>query len=145
MIKERFAIHAAISLLLLKGNEILLIRRYNTGWEDGKYSLMGGHIEENETLAETTIREAKEEIGITLGPNDIKVVHTIHTSINKENYIDFFLLGTKWAGEPTIKEKDKIDDIQWFPLDNLPDNMPRVIRQGIDNYLRKETFSAFKE
>ena len=144
MAKGRFSIRATISLLLIKDKEILLIRRFNTGWEDGRYSLMGGHLEEDETLAETTIREAKEEIGITLDPENLKVVNTMHTSTNKRNYIDFFLVATKWKGKPVIKEKDKMDDIRWFPLNDLPGNMPQLIRNGIDNYIRNETFSEYK-
>jgi len=66
MIKERYKITPASYLVLIEDNKILLQRRFNTGYEDGKYSLVAGHVDEGETFTEAIIREVKEEAGITL-------------------------------------------------------------------------------
>ena len=50
----------AVNLLFLKDNKVCLMRRYNTGWNDGMYALMGGHVEDGENPINTAIREAKE-------------------------------------------------------------------------------------
>ena len=142
MPETRSVFNAAVSLLLIRGNNILLTRRSNTGWADGKYALVGGHIEDNETVFDTSVREAEEEIGIIIDPKSLKVVHTMHDS--KYNYIVFYLLATQWKGEPIVKEKEKIDDIRWFPLNNLPKNIPGQNKQGLNEYIRKEQFSEFK-
>ena len=71
-------ITAAAFLLLLRGNEVLLIRRYNTGFADGYYSLPAGHVEANENYTNCLLREAKEEIGIQLDPKNIMPVHIQH-------------------------------------------------------------------
>jgi|SRR3989338_1109026 len=142
MSQQRFVFNAAVSLLIIKAGKVLLTRRSNTGWEDGKYALVGGHIEDNETVFDTAVREAEEEVGITLNLKYLKVVHTMHDS--KYNYIGFFLIATKWKGKPIIKENDKIDDISWFPLNHLPSNIPAQNMQGLNGYLRKIQFSEFK-
>jgi len=47
---ERFSTRVAIHLFLMQGDEVLLIRRYNTGYEDGNYSVIAGHIDGGETV-----------------------------------------------------------------------------------------------
>ena len=90
MSQQRFVFNAAVSLLIIKAGKVLLTRRSNTGWEDGKYALVGGHIEDNETVFDTAVREAEEEVGITLNLKYLKVVHTMHDS--KYNYIGFVVI-----------------------------------------------------
>ena len=46
---ERFKVITAVHLILIENNKILLQRRYNTGYEDGNYSVVAGHVEENES------------------------------------------------------------------------------------------------
>ncbi len=49
--KERHAIVCAAHLLLRREGEVLLARRFNTGWEDGNYSVPAGHVDENEPIS----------------------------------------------------------------------------------------------
>ena len=64
MAKERHKLIPSVYLVLIKNNKILLLRRFNTGFMDGYYSLPAGHVESNETLTSAMVREAKEEIGM---------------------------------------------------------------------------------
>jgi len=97
MTKERFKTRVAAYLILKKDNQILLHLRNNTGFADGYYSLVAGHLDGNETAIQAIIREAKEEANIILHPNDLKVVHVMHRTKEIE-YIDFFIECTKWSG-----------------------------------------------
>lgn len=142
--KERFRPFVATHLLLVRDGEVLLQRRFQTGWQDGNYRVIAGHIDGNETIRHAMIREAKEEGGIYIAPEDLRVVHIMHRMAeNKKEYIDFFLTTEKWEGEPRIMETDKCDDLQWFPLAALPENMVPYVRSGLEQYLKKEPFSEF--
>lgn len=134
MTKIRHLNVPASYLALIKENKILLLRRFNTGYEDGNYSLVAGHVDPGETFTQCMIREAKEEAGILLKPDDLKVVHVMHrdsgTAVNNER-VDVFFTAKNWDWEIENKEPNKCDDISWFDLDNLPANIIPYIKQAI--------------
>ena len=136
-----FLVPVSVHLLLVRQGRILLLRRYNTGYEDGNYSVVAAHIEGGEELKTAMIREAREEAGIEISPSDLDVVGLIHSVTDRE-YFHFFLKASDWMGEVTNMEPDKCDDLSWFDINDLPDNTIPYIRQGIENYRRGEWFAS---
>lgn len=129
-------------LILIKGQKILLGRRLNTGYEDGKYGLPAGHIEEHETITQGTTREIGEEIGIMVSPKDLFLSHVMHRKGDDER-MDFFFTARRWRGEIKNAEPEKCDDLRWFPLDALPKNIIPYVRAAIKNYTKKQFYSEF--
>lgn len=144
MSMDRFLVRSAAYLMLIKENKILLLRRFNTGWMDGKYSFIAGHLDGDETVTQAIIREASEEARIKVDGDDLRVVHVMHRkSADKLEYIDFFLVADNWEGIPEIGERDKCDAMEWHPLDDLPkDTLPYVV-EAINNYKNGILFSEF--
>lgn len=127
-------------LILLKDNQVLLMRRQNTGYEDNNYCFIAGHVEPNETFTEAAIREGKEEVGVILKPEDVKVVHVMHRkSHDGSERVNVFFLAQKWEGEPKNLEPEKCDDLAWFALGNLPQNTIPYISLVL-KYMRKKVF-----
>ena len=62
----------AAYLLLVRDGQILLLRRYNTGHEDGNYGVIAGHMERDERVTTALIREGPEEAGIQLAETDLQ-------------------------------------------------------------------------
>lgn len=121
-------------LVLLKKNQVLLQRRFQTGWMDGFYSLPAGHTEPGEPFTTTLHREVKEEIGITLAPTTTKISHILHRSVSADyQIVDVFFTCTNWEGEPSICEPEKCDDLTWFPLEQLPENTIPYIKTALQN------------
>jgi mutator protein MutT len=140
--RDRFKMIIAGYLLLIKDGKILLGRRYNTGYEDGKYSLPAGHIEEHETVMQGTAREIEEEIGIKVKPNDLVLVHVMHRRADDER-IDLFFTAKRWRGMPMNKEPHKCDELQWFMIKKLPTNVIPYIAEAIENHLKRKFYSEF--
>jgi ADP-ribose pyrophosphatase YjhB (NUDIX family) len=127
---ERFKLVPEAHLLLLQNDRILLLRRRNTGYEDGKFSVVAGHMEDGETAREAICREAREEAGIELAPDDLEFAHVVHRA-DRGQRVGFFFSAVRWRGEPRNMEPHKADDFRWFPLDALPDGMVPYVRRAI--------------
>ena len=98
ILEQRNKITTTALLLLTKDNKILLTRRYNTGYEDEKYSLPGGHVEKGEEVRNAAIREAYEELGIKIAKEDLEVKKVFIRKVKDDAYIDFILKCSKWQG-----------------------------------------------
>lgn len=129
-------------LLLIRKGKILLSRRFRTGYEDGKYSVPAGHIENNETLTSGTCREIREEIGISLKPSDLKLIHVMHRK-HFDIRMDFFFITDKKGLQPKNIEPHKSDDVAWFPVGKLPGNTIPYIRAAVENYRKNIFYSEF--
>jgi len=142
MRKEHFKFVSAVHLFLVRDDKILLLRRFNTRYEDGNYSVPAGHIDGEETATRAMIREAKEEAGIDINEKQLRMVHVMHRK-SKEERIDFFFEATGWQGKPKIMETNKCDDLKWFPINQLPQNVIPYVKSGIENYRDQILFSEF--
>ena len=140
---ERYKPYAAVLTFLVKDNSILLIRRFNTGWADGSYTVPSGHVDADESVTVAAAREAKEEIGVTILPKDLQFAHVMHRKNSESNreYVDFFFSANTWLGEPVNNEPNKCDDLKWFLLGELPDNIVPFVRDAITAYRNKIHFS----
>ncbi len=132
MSKDRFKFIAAVYLMLIKDGKILMLRRFNTGYEDGNYSLVAGHVDEGESFREAAVREAKEEAGIEIELEDVDVAHIMHRVAFGR--ISIFLTAKKWQGEIKNMEPEKCDDLSWFDINKLPENTIPYIKKAIENY-----------
>lgn len=121
-------------LILEREGKILLMRRFQTGYQDGNYGLPAGHVDEGEYPAETMVREAKEEIGINLAPEDLVCVHVAYELPHDAtgNRVDFYFAAKNWSGEPVIIEPHKCDALRWASLEELPENVIPKVRLALE-------------
>lgn len=141
--KERFRPYAAVYLLLIKDGQVLLLRRFNTGYQDGNYSLIAGHLDGGETTKQCIIREAREEAGVMVNPKDLEVVHVMHRFAPDREYFDIYLRAEKWTGDITNKEPDKCDELKWYNMDDLPDNILPEVKLALENINKNVHYGEF--
>jgi 8-oxo-dGTP diphosphatase len=137
---DRFHLIAAVFILLAKDDKVFLIKRANTGWEDGKWSIMGGHLDGNETAVHAAIREANEEAGVVIKPEELQFFNVAHIITNSER-IHLSFVSYKWDGEPKNNEPDKASEVGWFSMDNLPDRLTDISRETLDWFKNKTVYA----
>lgn len=142
MEKDRFKMPVAAHLFLMRGNEILLMLRKNSSF-DGMYGVPAGHLDGGEGVASAMIREAKEEIGIDIEKEDLRLATVSHSNANDKEYIQFFFFCDKWNGELKNMEPEKCGGIDFFPINDLPTNIVPYIKRSIECALNKEAYFEF--
>lgn len=139
----RMTFPVAVHLFLMKDNKILLLKRFNTGYEDGNYSVIAGHIDGGEDVYTAMIREAKEEADIDISTENLDIVQVMHRKKMSEERIDYFFKCVEWSGKVEIMEPDKCDELKWIEIDNLPNNTIDYIQAAIKNYKENILFSVY--
>ncbi len=143
MKSEKYKLIVAVYLLFRKEDKILLLRRANTGYADGQYGLVAGHLDAGESLRQAAVREAKEESGVDIDEKNLILKTTMHRKKEEDERVGFFYEPTHWSGELRNIELDKCDDLRWFPLNELPENVIPYIRQAIECYKNGIIYSEF--
>jgi mutator protein MutT len=131
-----------VHLFFLREGQILLARRFNTGYADGQYSVPAGHLEGGETVMAAAAREAEEEVGIKL-ERDHMTFSTVMHRMEEEERVDFFVYVHQWQGEPFNAEPHKCDDLRWVDVDQLPENIVPYVRQALGNHMAGIPFDEF--
>lgn len=121
---------------------MLLLRRFGTGYQDGKFSVVAGHLDGGEEVRSAARREAREEIGVDLNPEGLEVVGVMHR-LSDDERVDFFLVARSWSGEIINREPHKCDRLAWYSVDALPDNVIPYVRRALENYRRGVCFDSF--
>ena len=144
-----------VHLLFFRENQVLLLRRFNTGFEDGNYSVPAGHLDGNETVRMAAAREAFEETGVRIDARNITFATVMHrksddtllplsgTGAGTGERVDFFVRIQVWEGEPFNVEPEKCDELRWCDMAALPENTIPYVRKAIGNYLEGILFDEF--
>ena len=82
-------------------------------------------LQKYETFEKALIREVKEETNLDVNPQDCQVINIGNTfdRESKTHFIQIWMLVKKTTGELKIMEPSKCEELRYFPLDWLPNNL----------------------
>jgi len=134
-----------VHLLFFREDQILLLRRFNTGYADGQYSVPAGHLDGGESVMDAAAREAEEEVGVGIELSDMTFSTVMHRMEGDEEdeRVDFFVQVHQWQGEPFNAEPEKCDNLCWVDIKQLPINMVPYVRRALENHLAEVRFDEF--
>jgi 8-oxo-dGTP pyrophosphatase MutT (NUDIX family) len=140
---RRHQLTGDVHLLLLNADsQVLFGRRQNTGFEDGAWHLPAGHLEAGESVVQALLREAKEEVGVTIAPEAVEFAHVMHSS-SSGGRVAFFFTVRQWDGTPENLEPEKCSELAWFAFNDLPDHMIDYCRVALDHINAGQAFSVY--
>ena len=134
--KDFIGVGVGAFILNDKNELLMLLRAKDSKVEPGTWMIPGGKVEFNEVMETTLQREAKEEIGVDIEVG--KLICAVNHILPEE--------GQHWVaptfkcrikeGEPKVVEHHKHDELKWFPLDKMPENLSRATKIVMENYLK---------
>lgn len=125
------------AIIINDKNEVLLLKRsIHSRTDPGLWSRPGGQVEFNESIEQAVEREVKEETGIIVkAVRRLDYTETISDD-KTTHWIALGFLAKHISGEPINVEPEKHDEIRWFALNNLPDNLADYTKNSIEFYLK---------
>lgn len=111
--------HLVTNVIVIKNGKILLAKRAGHLIEAGKWTLPGGYMNRDELVIEAAKRELLEETGWEA--KNLKLFR-ISDNPNKPDgnnqNVNLIFIGEpiKQSGSPD----NEVDDLEWFPLNQLP-------------------------
>lgn len=116
---------AAFVIFRDKDGKVAFLLRENTKWMNGHYGLPAGKVEHQESIEAAAIREAKEEVGVDIKPENLKHVLSVYRIAHGEDigtWLDVLFEATEWEGELINAEPHVHSELAWFHPDALPGN-----------------------
>lgn len=104
-----------VTLFLYNNNDQILLQKRSKE-KGGKYGLISGHPKTGETSTQGMVKEVKEEMGIDINDKEIELFHTEKT---KHQLFDFFYMKKDLDLSNSVLQKEEVDDIQWFSMDQV--------------------------
>ncbi|MDR2107112.1 MAG: NUDIX domain-containing protein [Holosporaceae bacterium] len=129
-----------VYLLLKTDDEILLMLRQNTGYGDGSWGTVSGHVEEGEGIIDALLRETKEEIAVEICRDDLKLAHVMYYYDDYPS-VCFFFVCKKYSGKICNAEPHKCGGVKFFKENELPSNLFKPLKTAFDNIRKGEFFS----
>ena len=123
------------AIVINDNDEILLVKRSkNARTEPGMWSRPGGEVEFGEYGSEAVEREIFEETGVK-----VKIIRPLEFTENlsedkSSHWIALGYLAKYVSGTPSNKEPSKHDEVRWFPLNKLPDNLTSYTKNSLHAY-----------
>lgn len=116
-------------IIIEDGKLLVFFRRKKKNEENiTYYAIPGGHLEDNETLEETAVRELKEEMNL-----DIEILGYLGKLVvdnQEENYYHGKIIGgnLQFGGEELERNSDSnYYEIRWIPISELDNSGIRAL------------------
>ena len=132
-----------VCIIMKHAGKVLFVLRSNTGFKDGEYGVPGGHVEDDETFKQAACREAMEETGVHIRPEDLVYKCTVHRKSVDDIRIDVWFEAMSWQGDPVNNEPDRHSGIEWFAPQELPKNTMDYMHFGLDVIADGQTYGEF--
>lgn len=123
-----------VGVLIINEQAQVLLTLRKCSPEAGCWSIVGGKLEYLETLEDCAIREALEEVGLTVAIESLLCVTDHLLPQEHQHWVSPAYLGRVVRGQARNCEPQKTQQVRWFGLDGLPPNLTMTARNAISAY-----------
>jgi 8-oxo-dGTP diphosphatase len=121
-------------VLLVDERERVLLALRTVAPEAGCWSILGGKVDFLETVQDCAVREAYEEAGVRVAIERLLCITDHMLPAENQHWVSPSYLARIVEGEAYNREPHKSEDLRWFGLDELPENLTMTARNAIAAY-----------
>lgn len=104
-----------IILLFIENNNKFLIQKTSVN-KDSEYATTGGHVTYGDDALTTVIKEAKEELGLTLNKNELEEIETLK---GKYGYVAVYYCKKNIDIKDLTIQEEEVDSLYWLNIDEI--------------------------
>ena len=104
----------AVVAVITKGNKVLLIQRAPSVRGGGYWAPVSGEVEPGESQEAAVVREAKEEVGLTVRP-----LRKVWENISSRGTFRLHWWLAEYVGGELVLEKREVSDARWLTADEI--------------------------
>jgi len=119
---------------LVDERERVLLALRTVAPEAGCWSILGGKVDFLETVQDCAVREAYEEAGVRVAIERLLCITDHMLPAENQHWVSPSYLARIVEGEAYNREPHKSEDLRWFGLDELPENLTMTARNAIAAY-----------
>lgn len=80
------------------------------------WATTGGHPKSGENSLEGIVTEIKEELGLNVNPDELKLFKTIKT---EDDFVDLYYLKHDFNIEEITVQKEEVEDVKWASIEEI--------------------------
>ena len=107
-----------IVTIFIQNNQNRLLIQKRSKEKNGRYGITSGHVEENEENVQGAIREIKEELGLDVKKDELKLFFTKKI---KGNTYNLYHLKKDINIDNLYLQKNEVDNVQWCTMHEIKD------------------------
>lgn len=129
-----------VVLTMIKNSEGEFLIQKRSKEKDGLYGATGGHAKTGETGLEGAISEIKEEIGLNVNKEDMKLLYQSRED-KEQVFFELYYLEKDCDIESLKLQKEEVDFVEWMSIEKIK----KLIKQGLVlNNHAEEIFRTIK-
>lgn len=107
-----------VVLVLIQNSQGQILVQKRSKQKGGEYALTSGHAKSGETTLQGIVSEIKEELGLTVLPEELSLIHSERND-KKKSFYDLFYLQNDYDISKMNLQKEEVEDVKWLSEDEV--------------------------